>query len=539
MKKTKLLHGFTVVEMLIVIPIVIVVIGIFIGVIVSMTGEVLATRANNAMAYNIQDALDRIRQDVSMSGGFLATNNITLTSPQGYNNDTTNFHNADAANGNSLILNAYTTTSNPTSPTKSLVYASGQPNQCNSSLVSKNSTVMMNIIYFTKTLPDGNTSLWRRVVAPSRYQTASCSIPWQQPTCALGQSGTLCKTNDIMLIDHLPPSTGFSISYYTTPGSTTNITNSTDSAQNDSVRQTAISTATTISVTITANDRVAGRDISQTGTARIIGSNTNITATTIPTACPTNFVRVPGSVTYGTNDFCAMKYEAKNVTGVATSQAALTPWASISQTTAITTAAAACAGCHLITDAEWLTIAQNALSVNENWSGGKVGSGYIYSGHNDSSPDTALAANTSDTDGYYGTSNTTGNQRRTLYLTNGEVIWDIAGNLWEWTSGTIAAGKQPGLSSDATYTDREWNEIDVAGSLNPNSSPSLTGLTGAEAWDSANGIGIVNSYTASATTASIRRGGMYQDGDLAGVLNISLNRDAIYTTTSTGFRAAK
>ena len=56
-----------------------------------------------------------------------------------------------------------------------------------------------------------------------------------------------------------------------------------------------------------------------------------------------------------------MKYEAKNVSGVATSQASGTPWVAISQTSAITTAAAACTGCHLITEGEWLTIAQNVL----------------------------------------------------------------------------------------------------------------------------------------------------------------------------------
>src|SRR5665647_1062811 len=54
------------------------------------------------------------------------------------------------------------------------------------------------------------------------------------------------------------------------------------------------------------------------------------------TTCPTGFIVVPGSSTYGTSDFCVMKYEAKNVSGVATSRASGTPWVSISQTNAIT-----------------------------------------------------------------------------------------------------------------------------------------------------------------------------------------------------------
>ena len=36
--------------------------------------------------------------------------------------------------------------------------------------------------------------------------------------------------------------------------------------------------------------------------------------------------------------------------------------------------------------AEWMTLAANVLSVPSNWSGGSVGSGYIYSGHNDNDP---------------------------------------------------------------------------------------------------------------------------------------------------------
>lgn len=104
---------------------------------------------------------------------------------------------------------------------------------------------------------------------------------------------------------------------------------------------------------------------------RISDSSPAVEAASI--SCPSGFIIVPGSITYGTSDFCVMKFEAKNVGGVATSQASGVPWNSISQASAVSTSAAACTGCHLITEAEWMTIAQNVLSVSSNWGEGSVG----------------------------------------------------------------------------------------------------------------------------------------------------------------------
>ena len=45
--------------------------------------------------------------------------------------------------------------------------------------------------------------------------------------------------------------------------------------------------------------------------------------------CPVGYVYVSGNTSLGTNDFCVMAYEAKNVGGVATSQENLTAWDNI------------------------------------------------------------------------------------------------------------------------------------------------------------------------------------------------------------------
>lgn len=74
-----------------------------------------------------------------------------------------------------------------------------------------------------------------------------------------------------------------------------------------------------------------------------------------------------------------MKYEAKNVDGVATSQAATVPWTTLNQAEAVAKSTAT--GGHLMTTSEWMTIAADLISVRYNWYGDTVDSNYMYIGH--------------------------------------------------------------------------------------------------------------------------------------------------------------
>lgn len=292
---------------------------------------------------------------------------------------------------------------------------------------------------------------------------------------------------------------------------------------------------------VATNPQSFALQATKSGASYIIANNTTpaqISANPTNLNCPSGFIPVPGSITYGTADFCTMKYEAKNVAGVATSQAALAPWASISQTDAIATSAAACAGCHLITEGEYLTIVQNVLNVASNWSSGTVGTGYIYSGHNDGAPNNAIAADTNDNNGYYGETNTGGNQRRTLTLSNGQVVWDLAGNVYEWTSGTSTTG-QPGGTPGAGYAWREWSAVTNPGTVAPNPSPATTGISGANGWNSGNGIGVILSSADETGLRGFVRGGNWDNAGQAGVLMLILPDAPSYADWRFGFRASR
>lgn len=272
-------YGFTIIEVLVVAPIVVLVIGAFVGLIVSMTGDILATRAANVMAYDIQDALNRIEQDVKRSGAYLATNNIELTSPQGFDNGTSNFQNA-GPDGPMLILNTYATTGNPTSTDTGFVYIANQPNACGSGQITDNQIVMFNTVYFVR-----DNSLWRRTVAPADYDTMGCSLPWQQPTCAPGISGAFCATQDERLLDGITEG-GFELEYFADPSEAGHNTTASDSEALTADRTAALQTITTVRVAISVEKTVAGRTFGQSGVTRAISVNDDTSIAVIEDSAP-------------------------------------------------------------------------------------------------------------------------------------------------------------------------------------------------------------------------------------------------------------
>lgn len=269
-------------------------------------------------------------------------------------------------------------------------------------------------------------------------------------------------------------------------------------------------------------------------------------------ACAPGFIIVPGSKTYGTSDFCVMKYEASRSNATSSnegwgntpiSKAGILQWINVSKNTAIVNSSnvVGCTGCHLITESEWLTIAQNVLSVNSNWSSGTVGTDYIYSGHNDNAPANALLTDPSglDADGYYGETNKDGNQRRTLTLTNGEVIWDLAGNIWEWVVGQTTGG-QPGITGESTFGWKEWNASPMTiGNLAVNPFPSY-GTPASSGWDAeTNGIGRLYSNVGDTSPRDLARSGDWHSGSNVGVFTLSLDSPLDDACSDVGFRVAR
>jgi len=314
-----------------------------------------------------------------------------------------------------------------------------------------------------------------------------------------------------------------------------------------SVGNTTSGMITGLSLTNNATYYPSVRAVDAAGNTSDATEGDGWTATSSSLNCPTGYVKIPANTDLGTSEFCVMKYEAKNVSSVATSQASGTPWVSIQRGTDATTASSAWKACKdisvsgysfdLLTNAQWQAIARNIESVSSNWSNGSSSDSNSLNRGN-SNQSAALAADASDTNGCVGiTSNddpadNCGSawhvNKRTHTLSNGEVIWDIAGNVWEWVQDNLTSqgsndyvSQNPANVPDASAGKLKWGP---AGNYTAKNSGEYGGL----------GYGYLN-YSGGA----VLRGGVWGSDTSAGVFASHLNCDPTYTSNyGVGFRCA-
>jgi len=184
-----------------------------------------------------------------------------------------------------------------------------------------------------------------------------------------------------------------------------------------------------------------------------------------PKTCPTGFIAVPWNAEFLQPWFCVAKYEMSyedvttpnsvswfntvdySISWTLVSKPWLFPIANISQNNAKKECGRI--GGHLITNNEWMTIARNIEAVWNNWSSGQVGSGSLYRGINgDINASTSLGCGTLDSIGNHTRASVSTalfidtnkwwvnkwnncDSKRQFKLNNGEIIWDLAGNVWE------------------------------------------------------------------------------------------------------------
>ena len=286
--------------------------------------------------------------------------------------------------------------------------------------------------------------------------------------------------------------------------------------------------------------------------------------------CPSGFILVPGNIDLGTSNFCVMKYEAKfkNLTGkVQDSTYKIWSWygstgdmsivsspnykpiANINQTEARAACSSLGSGYHLITDAEWITIARLAESNPSNWANGTIDSnvssgGGMYRGNVNLSDNiscgdgSVLDGNTAGTNCLVGSRN-----KRTLNI-SGNMIWDFSGNVWEWDNDTILASSRYYGGNNGWMS---YNNNDGTGriaksptfpflKLPPNGWNANQGM--GRYYDGASLSGTWTGSSYSGTIAGFLRGGSWPDGAGAGAFALDLTYAPAGRHVSYGFRCS-
>ena len=217
-----------------------------------------------------------------------------------------------------------------------------------------------------------------------------------------------------------------------------------------------------------------------TNSARTSSDCSNATTSYSYVICPSGYVKVPGSTYLGVGAFCVMQFEARKEAGTGpasslTDDADESPWTSISQENA----QAECSNLgsshyDLISNREWLTIAHSIESTPSNWSGNAVGSGMIPRGNSNGTGVLAI------TDGLEQPVGSGWEQKRTHTLFNGSVIWDLAGNVWEWVDWDMEAGLQLGpktCTNSTNYVELTAISCTELEAISINYLPLTTGLS--------------------------------------------------------------
>lgn len=263
-------RGFTLVEVVVIAPILILVLGGFVVALVTMVGDTLASRDANALVFSTQSALDRIEQDVRLATGFQSSSGIQQL-PQGQDSNYTGTASFTASATNHLIMAVPATTVNPLDSARQIVYYANQPNPCGSDQ-SYNTPLTTTVIYFVY-----NNSLYRRAIVPTYTLTAGqpntvCAAPWQQNTCSPGYTNARCQTQDSKLLDNV---SSLGLAYYSNPTSTSDL-----GASN-------AASAVTLGATINTSRTSSGQTLAHSASLRATRINSTIAATSVPLAFTT------------------------------------------------------------------------------------------------------------------------------------------------------------------------------------------------------------------------------------------------------------
>lgn len=198
--------GFTLVELVIAIPVILVVMGAVMGFLITMLTDFSNQRAKQNLNVSAQTALSQIEADVKLSSAFLtkiSDPDFTDTAaPSGgwtYEGGTPVAEPSASRPYRVLILKTYATDANTLSDTRKPVYLN--ENGCAGNALYSNPVLSNTVIYFVN-----GTTLYRRILTDKKTTPAKCSTPFQVQSCPSG-----CQVEDTIILKNVKE---FKANYY-------------------------------------------------------------------------------------------------------------------------------------------------------------------------------------------------------------------------------------------------------------------------------------------------------------------------------------
>lgn len=193
--------GFTLVELLVIAPVVMVTIVIAISFLFSLYGQLIQQAAKLNLQSDAQTILFGLQDDLSFATEFSTTKDSSLTDPYAPSGGWT--YNSTPK---TLIVLSPATTANHRNPNRQTVYINqlGCTPGVSLETMQENPLAYNNIIYFVN-----GTNLYKRVLSPPAA-TNTCGTSFLKQTCPAANATTTCQ-KDILLSNNL---SSFTITYY-------------------------------------------------------------------------------------------------------------------------------------------------------------------------------------------------------------------------------------------------------------------------------------------------------------------------------------
>lgn len=261
--------GFTIVELAIVVPILIVTVIVLFESLFSLVRSSALNRTAIDITYETQNALSAIENDTILTNTFLPTTDSAVTDPYKpttHSGQWSYLGNEAGDPNRVLILRVYNTTGNPLSVDRKPAFLTDEG--CDPSTIYFNEVLQYNLIYFVQ-----NGTLYRRHALDTTKST--CETPYQKQSCpslatlGLPSRHTACAADDEVVARNVRE---FSVQYYPSKNSTTPIAVYEPSADPD-----AVTAAAAVDVSLTLARPTYGQDVSNSSSIRIAKVNAPIT----------------------------------------------------------------------------------------------------------------------------------------------------------------------------------------------------------------------------------------------------------------------